>query len=59
MEDIRKEKIQSIEGKINRVHKETQMQWIWIREEEEIGYAMYVESGAIWPKIIGKGTRGG
>jgi len=30
---------------------------MWIGEEEEIGHAMYVESGAIWPKIVGKGTR--
>jgi len=33
------------------------MQWMWIGEEEEIGHAMYVESRAIWSKIVGKGTR--
>ena len=59
MKDIGKEEIQSIEGEINQVHGETQMQWMWIGEEEEIGCAMYVESGAIWPKIVRKGTKGG
>jgi len=32
---------------------------MWIEEEEEIGHVTYVESGAIWPKIVGKGTKGG
>ena len=30
------------------------MQQMLIEEEEEIEYAMYVESGAIQPKIVGK-----
>ena len=30
------------------------MQWMLIEEEEEIEHAMYMESGAIWPKTIGK-----
>jgi len=47
VKDIGKEEIQSIEGEINWVHEETQMQWIWIGEEEEIGRVMYAESGAI------------
>jgi len=59
VEDIGEEEIQSIEGEINQVHGETQMQWMWIGEEEEIEHTMYVESRAIWPKIIGKGTREG
>jgi len=58
VEDIGEEEIQSIEREINWVHRETQTQQMWIGEEKEIGHAMYVESGAIWPKIVGKGTRG-
>ena len=57
MEDIGEKEIQSIEGEINWVYEETQTQWMWIGEEEKIGRTMYVESGAIWPKIVGKGTR--
>jgi len=30
---------------------------MWIGEEEGTGHAMYVESGAIWPKIVRKDTR--
>ena len=45
-----------IEKEVKWVQGETQMQWIWIGEEEEIGHATYVESRAIWPKITRKGT---
>jgi len=30
-----------------------------LTEEEEIEHAMYVKSEIIWPKIVGKGIRGG
>ena len=32
----------------------TPMQQMLIEEEEEIGYALYVENGAIQPKIVDK-----
>jgi len=31
------------------------MQWILIGEKGEIECAMYIRSGAIWPKTVGKG----
>ena len=40
--------------KENRDQEETPMQWMLIEEEGEIEHAMYMESGAIWPKTIGK-----
>jgi len=45
---------QLIEGELKWVQGETQMQWTWIEKEEEIGRAMCMENGAIWPKIAGK-----
>jgi len=30
------------------------MQRRWTEEEKEIEHTLYVESGAIWPKIVGK-----
>jgi len=44
-------------AKIKWVQEETQMQWIWTKEGEEIGPAMCVKSRAIWPKIAGKGGK--
>jgi len=35
------------------------MQWMWTKEEKEIGSAMCVGSRAIWPKIAGKGGKRG
>jgi len=32
---------------------------MWIEEEKETGRAMYVENGAIWPKIAGKDIKEG
>ena len=45
---------QLIEGELKWVQGEIQTQWIWIEEEEEIGHAICVENGAIWPKIARK-----
>ena len=52
-----KKEIRPIEGKLKWVQGETQMQWIQTEEEEGTGHAMYVGSGAIWPKIVGKGIK--
>ena len=30
------------------------MQWMLIGKKGEIGCTLYIESGAIWPKIVGK-----
>ena len=51
--------IQLIEGELKWVQGETQTQWIWIKEEKEIGHATCVENRAIWPKIAGKDIREG
>jgi len=47
-----KEKVKWVQG-------ETQIQWMWTGEEEGTEHAMYVGSGAIWPKTAGKDIRGG
>ena len=43
--------------KIKQVRGVTQMWWMLIEEEKEIGYAMCVENRAIWPRIAGRDER--
>ena len=48
-----------IEEELKRVQGETPIQWTWTEEGKETGRAMYVKSGAIWPKTAGKDIREG
>jgi len=43
--------------KIRWVQGEIQMQWRLIEREKETGHVMYMGSGAIRPKIVGKDRR--
>jgi len=55
VEDIKEEdQVYQIRKEIKWVQGEIQMQWILTKEEKEIGYAMYIENGAIWPKVVGR-----
>ena len=46
-----------IEKEVKQVQGETQMQWIKMEVGEETGHATCVGSGAIRPKIVGKGIK--